>query len=87
MCYNVGMKLLIADIAQMNSMFAVFANPYTIAGLPGIEAAKTIIINYQNTAEAQNASSRLVKGQLKANGKLPVTINSWFKNGDGLSQN
>ncbi len=85
--YNAGMKLLIADIAQMNSMFAVFANPYTIAGLPGIEAAKTIIINYQNTAEAQNASSRLVKGQLKANGKLPVTINSWFKNGDGLSQN
>jgi len=85
--YNAGMKLLIADIAQMNSMFAVFANPYTIAGLPGIEAAKTIIINYQNTVEAQNASSRLVKGQLKANGKLPVTINSWFKNGDGLSQN
>ncbi len=85
--YNAGMKLLIADIVQMNSMFAVFANPYTIAGLPGIEAAKTIIINYQNTAEAQNASSRLVKGQLKANGKLPVTINSWFKNGDGLSQN
>lgn len=84
--YNAGMKLLIADIAQMNSMFAVFANPYTIAGLPGIEAAKTIILNYQNTAEAQNASSRLVKGQLKANGKLPVTINSWFKNGDGLSQ-
>lgn len=84
--YNNSLKLLIAEMAKMNSMFAIFANPYTLAGLPGIEAAKTIVINYQNTDEAQNAASRVIKGELKANGKLPVTINAWFKNGDGLTQ-
>ena len=84
--YNKSLKLFIAELAGMNSMFAVFANPYSLAGLPGIEAAKTIILNYQNTNEAQNATFRVINGGLKANGKLPVTINTNFKNGDGLSQ-
>jgi hypothetical protein len=80
------LKSFIAELAGMNSMFAIFANPYSLAGLPGIEAAKTIILNYQNTNEAQNATFRVINGGLKANGKLPVTINANFKNGDGLSQ-
>ena len=84
--YNKSLKLFIAELAGMNSMFAIFANPYSLAGLPGIEAAKTIILNYQNTNEAQNATFRVINGGLKANGKLPVTINANFKNGDGLSQ-
>lgn len=84
--YNKSLKLFIAELAGMNSMFAIFANPYSLAGLPGIEAAKTIILNYQNTNEAQNATFRVINGGLKANGKLPVTINTNFKNGDGLSQ-
>jgi hypothetical protein len=84
--YNKSLKLFIAELASMNSMFAIFANPYSLAGLPGIEAAKTIILNYQNTNEAQNATFRVINGGLKANGKLPVTINANFKNGDGLSQ-
>ncbi|WP_395810533.1 glycoside hydrolase family 3 protein [Daejeonella sp.] len=84
--YNKSLKSFIAELAGMNSMFAIFANPYSLAGLPGIEAAKTIILNYQNTNEAQNATFRVINGGLKANGKLPVTINANFKNGDGLSQ-
>lgn len=84
--YNNSLKLFIAELTGMNSMFAIFANPYSLAGLPGIEAAKTIILNYQNTNEAQNATLRVINGGLKANGKLPVTINASFKNGDGLNQ-
>lgn len=84
--YNNPMKLFIAELAKMNSTMVLFANPYTIAGLPGIESAKTIIVNYQNSEEAQKASARVLTGKLKANGKLPVTINTFFKNGDGITQ-
>lgn len=84
--YNNSMKLFIAELAKMNSTMVVFANPYTIAGLPGIEVAKTIILNYQNSEEAQNASARVIAGKLKASGKLPVSINASFKNGDGITQ-
>ena len=84
--YNNAMKLFIAELAKMNSTMVVFANPYAIAGLPGIEAAKTIILNYQNSEEAQKASARVITGNLKARGKLPVSISSSFKNGDGITQ-
>jgi beta-N-acetylhexosaminidase len=84
--YNSSVKLFIAELAKMNSIIAVFANPYTIAGLPGIENAKTLIVNYQNNDNAQNATAKLITGKLKANGKLPVTINTYFKNGDGIVQ-
>ena len=84
--YSNTMKLFIAELAKMNSTMVLFANPYTIAGLPGIEAAKTIILNYQNSEEAQKASARIITGSLKASGKLPVSINASFKNGDGLTQ-
>jgi len=84
--YTAGLKTLIADITEMNSMFTLFANPYTIAGLPGIEKAKTIIVNYQNSNEAQWAASKVITGALKASGKLPVAVNPGYKNGAGLTQ-
>ncbi len=84
--FNNSMKLFIAELAKMNSTMVVFANPYTIAGLPGIEGAKTIVLNYQNSTEAQKASARVIAGKLKANGKLPVSISANFKNGDGVTQ-
>lgn len=84
--YTNGLKLFIADLAKMNSLFNVFANPYALAGLPGIESAKTLILNYQNTEQAQSATFRTITGEVKASGKLPVTVNSAFKNGDGIVQ-
>lgn len=84
--YNNSMKLFIAELAKMNSTMVLFANPYTMAGLPGIEAAKTIVVNYQNSEEAQKASARVISGRLKASGKLPVSVSASFKNGDGIVQ-
>ena len=82
--YNSDLKLLIADLAKMNSILCVFANPYTFAGLPGIEQCKSILMNYQQSDELEKASVRVMTGQLKASGKLPVTVNSFFKYGDGM---
>lgn len=82
--YSNALKLFIADIASLNTISAVFANPYTIAGLPGIEKSKALIVGYQNSSEIQLSAARVMQGVLKAKGKLPVTINAYFKNGDGI---
>jgi len=82
--YSSDLKLLIADLAKMNSILCVFANPYTLAGLPGVEQFKTILMSYQRSDELEKASVQVITGQLKASGKLPVTINSFFKYGDGM---
>lgn len=82
--YNNDVKLAIGQLAKMNSIVSVFANPYTIAGLPGIEQSQALLVNYQNSPELQNAAVRVIMGQLVPTGKLSVTINSLFKNGDGL---
>ena len=84
--YTAGLKTLIADIAGMNSMITLFGNPYSITGLPGIEKVKTLIVNYQNSEEAQKASAKLINGQLKASGKLPVAVSPGYKNGAGIIQ-
>ena len=70
----------------MNSIVAVFANPYAVSGLPGIENAKTLIINYQNGIDFERATIKVITSELKASGKLPVTINAFFKNGNGIAQ-
>jgi hypothetical protein len=84
--YTAGLKTLIADLAGMNSMFTLFANPYAITGLPGIEKAKTILVNYQNSDEAQRAAVKVISGELKASGKLPVAVSPGYKNGEGIIQ-
>jgi beta-N-acetylhexosaminidase len=81
--YSNNVKLFIADMAQKNTITAVFANPYTIAGLPGIEKSKSLLVAYQNMDELQIATVKIISGKLKATGKLPVTINAFFKYADG----
>jgi beta-N-acetylhexosaminidase len=84
--YSNEIKLLIAQIAQLNTIVSIFANPYTIAGLPGIEKSKSLIVNYQQSEEAQKATVKVLTGNLKASGKLPVNVNAFFKYGDGITE-
>lgn len=77
-------RLFINELAAMNSVFCVFANPYSLAGMPGIETCKTLVLCYQNNNELQRAAAKVILKQLRPSGKLPVTINTFFKYGDGL---
>lgn len=83
--YNTQLKIFIAELAKLNTITCVFANPYTIAGLPGIEASKTMVLNYENSIQAQRSAAKVITGQMPAMGRLPVSINSFFKNGDGMN--
>jgi beta-glucosidase-like glycosyl hydrolase len=82
--YSGTVRLFMNELAGMKSVFCVFANPYTLAGLPGIEQCKSIIMAYQNSAELQRAAAGAVLKEFKPTGRLPVTINVFFKYGDGI---
>ena len=76
---------MIAQLASLpNTVISVFANPYTIAGLPGIEKAGALLACYQKDDFMQIAAAKVIAKQIKAAGKLPVSINLFFTNGMGI---
>lgn len=81
--YNDTVKQFINNQAK-ESVVCLFANPYTITSLPGIDKAKGLIIAYQNDDALQKAAAKVILKKIKAKGKLPVTINGFFNYGDGL---
>lgn len=83
--YSEGVKLFISDIAaRKNTVISVFANPYTLAGLPGIEKCGALIACYQMTDELQRSAVKAITGFLKPTGKLPVSVNVYFPTGTGV---
>ncbi|MES2377219.1 MAG: glycoside hydrolase family 3 protein [Bacteroidota bacterium] len=83
--YSAGVKEFIAALsAHSNVVTTVFANPYTIAGLPGIEKSSALIACYQMSPELQKSAVKVITGQLKPTGKLPVSVNVFFPNGTGV---
>ena len=82
--YNSQLKQFIAELPNRNIVTCLFANPYTLSALPGIEKSKTVLVNYQNSDEAQLASAKVLSGQMNASGRLPVTVTPLFKTGDGI---
>ena len=82
--YNSTLKKFITELTAMNSIVCVFANPYTITGLPGVERSKSLILGYQNSDEMQRAIAKLISGKIPASGRLPVTVSPLLKNGDGI---
>ena len=81
--YNDAVKHFI-NVQASESIVLLFANPYTISSLPGINKAKSLIIAYQNDPALQKAVAKVVLNKIKPKGKLPVTINGFFNYGDGL---
>jgi beta-glucosidase-like glycosyl hydrolase len=71
-------------MAHRSSVTCVFANPYTIATLPGIEKSGAVMACYQMSDDLQRSAVKVITRQLKATGKLPVTINANFRDGLGL---
>lgn len=81
---SADLKMMIRDMATKNTFFALFANPYNLAGLPGLEKANVLLVGYQKEDYMQKAGASVFKHQLIPTGKLPITANSFFKYGDGL---
>ncbi|RVU01800.1 glycoside hydrolase family 3 [Mucilaginibacter limnophilus] len=83
--YNLDIKFLIAQLAaQPNTVATLFSNAYTIAGLPGIEKSGALLVCYQNSEELQRSAVKVITGQIKPMGKLPVSVNMYFPTGTGV---
>lgn len=81
---SADLKAFLADMAKKDAVFALFANPYNLAGLPGLENAKSLLVAYQKEDYMQRAAASVLKKQLVPTGKLPVSVSAFFKYGDGL---
>jgi beta-N-acetylhexosaminidase len=84
MVLSADLKMFIKDMSLSNAVFALFANPYNLAALPGLEKSQGLVVAYQKEDFMQKAAAAIIKNQVIATGKLPVTVNSFFKYGDGL---
>jgi beta-N-acetylhexosaminidase len=83
--YSNGVKLFISEVAaHPHSVVCVFANPYTIADLPGLEKSGALIACYQMTDELQRSSVKVITRLINPKGKLPVNVNMFFPYGAGV---
>nr|WP_316735232.1 glycoside hydrolase family 3 N-terminal domain-containing protein [Pedobacter aquatilis] len=81
---NAGVKNFIKDLSTRNTVFALFANPYNLAGLPGLENSKGLVIGYQKEDYMQISAAAVINNRLVPTGKLPVSILPNYKFGDGM---
>lgn len=81
---NNGVKNFIKELSTKNAVFALFANPYNLASLPGLENSKGLIVAYQKEDYMQKSAAAVINNRLVPSGKLPVSIAPFYKFGDGL---
>lgn len=84
MVLSADLKMFLKDQSQKNVCFAVFANPYNLSQWSGLENSKFLLVAYQKEDFMQKAAASVFKKEINPNGKLPVTVNTFFKYGDGL---
>ena len=74
------------EIARTNRVvLTIFAKPYVLNDFKSFANFESIVMAYQNSSIAQQTAAQIIFGGLAAKGKLPVSINSVFKVGHGIS--
>ena len=84
MVLSADLKMFIKDMSKKNAAFAVFANPYNLSQWAGLENSKVLLVAYQKEDFMQKAAAKVFKNELIATGRLPISVNGFFKYGDGL---
>lgn len=62
----------------------LFSKPYSLDEIPLIEDFDEIVMSYQNSQIAQAKTAQLLFGAFASEGRLPVDVNSIFRQGMGL---
>ncbi len=70
--------------ARKNTVIGFFKNPYVLDKLENIENASALITAYQDSKNSQEIAAQLIFGGVGASGRLPVSVGSKFKAGDGI---
>ncbi len=78
-------KELMVELSKTKRVILVnFMNPYSLIGFSGLDKINTTILAYQNNKYTNRAAAELVFGGIGANGKLPISVSTKFKEGTGL---
>ena len=63
----------------------VFTSPYSLLKIKSFKDIEGVLVSYQNSKLAQEISAQLLFGAIRANGKLPVSVGTTFKEGSGIT--
>jgi beta-glucosidase-like glycosyl hydrolase/CubicO group peptidase (beta-lactamase class C family) len=77
-----GFMGLLAENASVITVY--FGNPYAIDKFEECEKSDALLLAYQENNYTEELSIQLIFGATGAHGRLPVTINSRFRQGDGI---
>ena len=78
--------LWLQEIAKKNKVILdIFTKAYSLLPITTFDEIEGVIVSYQNGDIPQEVSAELIFGAIDAKGKLPVSINDFFKVNDGLS--
>lgn len=80
---SANIQRLIDKLAGRRTVTVLFTSPYVLDQL-AIGRSASIVLGYQNDDFMQRAAAKVVLREIRASGKLPVTVNRKFKNGQGL---
>ena len=69
-------------LSKKKSLAVLFGNPYALKSFCETEG---FIVAYDEADETQEVAAQILGAQLKAKGKLPVTICEKYKAGDGIA--
>ncbi len=80
-----------AETAYLNELarsgkaiICFFDNAYALRQFEGFKDARALVVGYQQITPVQEAVAKIVFGQLKPRGRLPVTVNEHYKYFAGL---
>lgn len=82
---NQARKARVLKLSENNSSVVLFmGNAYHLKSWEQLKDTEALALVYQDTEEAQEAILRFLMGEIKANGRLPVSVGDIYKAGDGV---
>ena len=72
-------------VTSQPTVVAAMRNPYTLTNMDWLMQARAVLTTYQNHPLAEDMAAQLIFGGIGAKGHLPVTVNSRWAAGHGLS--
>lgn len=80
-----GMLDAIAELSFSTELIInVFGNPYSLSRISGLEHANALLFSFEQTDVSERMAAQAIFGGIAVSGKLPVTANRMFREGDGV---
>lgn len=78
-------QLLTYLASEKKSIEVFFSSPYALAEVNDFKAPDGLLMAFQDDSLVQQLAAQLVFGGIGASGKLPVSLGTYYQQGDGLA--